>query len=570
MRVWWLFSATSLFNSFFKNGVNGDYLAALENLTTTGRVNPSFLTDSGMPSAQADELQDNVTQDAATALGTGLGSALSTARIGVTVIDGGLIGGAEVDIPNPSSGISCDSCPATTDATGQVTLNLSNVPPTATEITVVVSGVPGYETAAATTQVVAFATVDLEIKMTPSFTLTVQGVGDGAGTVTNGLGDINCTIDGTNERGACSSDFVSGTQVSLTAGPTTGSTFTGWSGGGCSGAGACTVTMDTDNTVTATFSLNSDIDLPQVTITSPTSGSTYTSSSATLSIGGTATDNVGVTQVTWSNDRGGSGTCSGTGSWSASGIALLIGSNVITVTARDAAGNTGTDRLTVTYNDIVSPTVTITSPTSASTYTSSSATLSIGGTASDNVGVTQVTWSNDRGGSGTCSGTGSWSASGIALLIGTNVITVTARDAAGNTGTDRLTVNYSNSRPTISNGSSSLLSVNDSACTLSPPLGSLFTVRFNYADPNGNGPVNISQARLTIFFDFPLGDDGSFTNYTWNSSLSGDGFNGTAITRQCYRFGSNSYVDVTMTIEDSQNAISNPLTVRIDKPSGSN
>ena len=58
---------------------------------------------------------------------------------------------------------------------------------------------------------------------------------------------------------------------------------------------------------------------------------------------------MGVTQVTWSNDRGGSGTASGTTSWSVSGIVLQSGDNVITVTARDAANNSGTDILTVTY-----------------------------------------------------------------------------------------------------------------------------------------------------------------------------------------------------------------------------
>jgi hypothetical protein len=69
-----------------------------------------------------------------------------------------------------------------------------------------------------------------------------------------------------------------------------------------------------------------------------------------------------VTQVTWSNDRGGSGTASGTTSWTVSGITLQSGANVLTVTARDAAGNTGTDTLTVTYTppDTTAPTVTIT------------------------------------------------------------------------------------------------------------------------------------------------------------------------------------------------------------------
>ncbi|HYK90301.1 MAG TPA: fibronectin type III domain-containing protein, partial [Acidobacteriota bacterium] len=189
---------------------------------------------------------------------------------------------------------------------------------------------------------------------------------------------------------------------------------------------------------------------PTVAITSPTSSGSYTTTSSPLSIGGTASDNVGVTQVTWANNRGGSGTATGTTTWSASGIALLSGSNVITVTAADAAGNTGTASLTVTYNpsDTSPPTVAITSPTSSGSYTTSSSPLSIGGTASDNVGVTQVTWANNRGGSGTATGTTSWSVSGIALQSGSNVITVTARDAAGNSGTASLTVTYNASDTT--------------------------------------------------------------------------------------------------------------------------
>jgi hypothetical protein len=183
---------------------------------------------------------------------------------------------------------------------------------------------------------------------------------------------------------------------------------------------------------------------PTISITSPTSSSTYTTSSSTITIGGTASDNVGVTQVTWSNNRGGSGTASGTTSWSKSGITLYSGTNVLTVTAHDAAANTGSDTLTVTYNplDTTDPTISITSPTSSSTYTTSSSTITIGGTASDNVGVTQVTWSNNRGGSGTASGTTSWSKSGITLYSGTNVLTVMAHDAAANTGSDTLTVTY--------------------------------------------------------------------------------------------------------------------------------
>src|SRR5205823_7332140 len=86
--------------------------------------------------------------------------------------------------------------------------------------------------------------------------------------------------------------------------------------------------------------------------------------------------------------------------------------NVLTVTAKDAAGNTGTATLTVTLtvtsSDTTPPTVAITSPTSSSTYSTTSSPLTLGGTASDNVGVTQVTWASSRGGSGTATGTTSW------------------------------------------------------------------------------------------------------------------------------------------------------------------
>jgi hypothetical protein len=41
--------------------------------------------------------------------------------------------------------------------------------------------------------------------------------------------------------------------VTLTTSPAKGSTFTGWSGGGCSGTGTCQLTMSADQAVTATF-----------------------------------------------------------------------------------------------------------------------------------------------------------------------------------------------------------------------------------------------------------------------------------------------------------------------------
>ena len=92
--------------------------------------------------------------------------------------------------------------------------------------------------------------------------------------------------------------------------------------------------------------------------------------------------------------------------------------------------------------DAIAPTVTITQPTSEGSYSTSQSTLTVGGSASDNIGVTSVTWINSRGGSGTASGTSNWTISNVSLQEGDNVITVTAHDAAGNSGVNTLTVTY--------------------------------------------------------------------------------------------------------------------------------
>ncbi len=175
-----------------------------------------------------------------------------------------------------------------------------------------------------------------------------------------------------------------------------------------------------------------------------------------------------MTQVTWVNNRGGSGTATGTANWAIAGIALQPGANVITVTAQDGENQTGSDVLTVAKD--AAPTVTIASPTSSPTFTTTATTIDLAGTAADDVGVTQVSWVNNRGGSGTASGTASWTATAIPLLQGDNVITVTATDAQGQTGTDILTVTIA---PTM---------------TLSPPV-------INFGAVNNGGDADACRRR---------------------------------------------------------------------------
>jgi hypothetical protein len=51
----------------------------------------------------------------------------------------------------------------------------------------------------------------------------------------------------------CSAAYAGGTVITLTAVPKRGANFLGWSGGGCSGTGTCTVTLNANVAVSATF-----------------------------------------------------------------------------------------------------------------------------------------------------------------------------------------------------------------------------------------------------------------------------------------------------------------------------
>lgn len=76
--------------------------------------------------------------------------------------------------------------------------------------------------------------------------LTVALTGTGSGKISSSPEGIECAPD-------CDAAFTNGTEVTLSAAADSGSRFTGWSGGPCSGTGACSVTIDGSAAVTATF-----------------------------------------------------------------------------------------------------------------------------------------------------------------------------------------------------------------------------------------------------------------------------------------------------------------------------
>jgi hypothetical protein len=144
-------------------------------------------------------------------------------------------------------------------------------------------------------------------------TLSVSTNGTGSGMVTSNPAGINC-------GSTCSYSFSSGTVVTLTAMPTHPSTFGGWSGGGCSGTGSCTVTLSSAQSVTATFNPPGNQTL---TVNKSGTGSGMVTSFPTgISCGSDCTEDYGyntevtltATNTAGSTFAGWSGACSGTDS----------------------------------------------------------------------------------------------------------------------------------------------------------------------------------------------------------------------------------------------------------------
>ena len=82
------------------------------------------------------------------------------------------------------------------------------------------------------------------------YQLNVVKIGNGSDSITSNSGSIDCGP-------SCSSanaSYAPGATITLTVLAVEGSEFNGWSGGGCSGTTAFTITMTKSRSVTASFS----------------------------------------------------------------------------------------------------------------------------------------------------------------------------------------------------------------------------------------------------------------------------------------------------------------------------
>ena len=249
-------------------------------------------------------------------------------------------------------------------------------------------------------------------------TLTVTEAGTGTGTVTSDPAGISC-------QPTCSASFVSGTPITLTATPAAGSTFTGWSGGGCTGTSTCVVTITAATTVTANFALGTSNFTLTVSKTGTGTG-TVTSSPAGINCGATCSSSfAGGTQITLTPTAAagstftgwGAGPCEGTGActFTITAATTVVANfapsgNNFTLTVNEAGTGTGT---------VSSAPAGINCPTTCSASFASGAVVALTATAGE--GSTFAGWS----GAG-CTGTGGCSVTMTAAQ------TVTATFNSGN------------------------------------------------------------------------------------------------------------------------------------------
>jgi hypothetical protein len=196
---------------------------------------------------------------------------------------------------------------------------------------------------------------------------------------------------------------------------------------------------------------------PAITSFSPDSGTAGdgVTNTGTVTLAGTAEANATI-KIYDGATLLGTASANGSGAWSFTTAALANGAHAFTVTATDAAGNTGvaSSALTVTVDTAapVAPTITSFSSDSgtAGDGVTNATTLTLTGTAEANATL-KVYDGATLLGTATANGSGAWSFTASSLSTGAHAFTVTATDAAGNTGlaSSALTVTVDTAAPVV-------------------------------------------------------------------------------------------------------------------------
>ena len=139
-------------------------------------------------------------------------------------------------------------------------------------------GCSGTDDCVVTIDAAKYVTATFMADTPDQFTLTVVKDGTGSGSVTSAPAGIDCGA-------SCSAPYAEGTEVTLSGTADSGSTFTGWSGEGCSGTNDCVVTMDTAKDVTATFTADTPGQFTLTVVKDGTGSGSVTSTPAGIDCG---------------------------------------------------------------------------------------------------------------------------------------------------------------------------------------------------------------------------------------------------------------------------------------------
>jgi hypothetical protein len=336
-------------------------------------------------------------------------------------------------------------------------------------------------------------------------TLAVTLAGSGSGTVTSSPAGISCGAD-------CSEPFAPGTSVTLTATPAGGSTFAGWSGGGCGGTGACTVTVSGSLTVTATFNGAGNLGLA---FGSPASGATV---SGTTTVALSASGGSGYSyQVRLDGATIFAGTAASF-AWDTRTVAN--GAHTLSATVTDSLGRTASASVPVTVsNSTGALRVAITQPGSGATVSGVPwAVMWVEG-ASGVSNTFTLTLGGQTVGGGTTSSAGPVSLPYDTRGVpdGVQSLTANVRDAGGATGSQTVSI-------TVRNG------------TTAPPLTASVTSPAAGATVSGVITVSAAGSGGTPPYSYGLNVDGArvasgpSASFTWNSAGVANGGHTLSVT----------------------------------------
>ncbi len=179
-----------------------------------------------------------------------------------------------------------------------------------------------------------------------------------------------------------------------------------------------------------------------------------------LSIWGALNAGTGPWRMNWyiSGGLNGSVVVNGTGastSWNINSIPLAIGVNNVVVLAADSAQRYATASFSVTRKagsnpgstapatptaaSSAPPALAITTPSSSNTQVTQAA-ATVKGTAKSDIALAEVSWSTNAGNTGVCTGTTDWTCQDVPMLVGTNTVTIRAKDAGGATSWKAVTI----------------------------------------------------------------------------------------------------------------------------------